>query len=51
MSEYIPKIPVEDLVHIKFMDPDPDNRDREGREMKQQFGWLGKNIQELKVIQ
>ena len=37
MSEYIPKIPVEDLVHITFINPDPDNRDREGREMKNQL--------------
>ena len=37
MGEYIPRIPVEDLVHITFMNPDPDNRDREGREMKLQL--------------
>ena len=37
MSEYIPKIPVEDLVHITFINPDPDNRDREGRELKKQL--------------
>jgi hypothetical protein len=43
MSEYIPKIPVEDLVHITFMDPDPDNRDREGREMKRDLMTALKN--------
>ena len=37
MSEYIPQIPVEDLVHIKFMNPDPDDRDREGRELKKRL--------------
>lgn len=37
MGEYIPRIPVEDLVHINFMNPDPDDRDREGREMKLQL--------------
>ena len=37
MGEYIPRIPVEDLVHITFMNPDPDDRDSEGREMKQQL--------------
>ena len=37
MSEYIPKIPVEDLVYINFMNPDPDDRDREGRELKKRL--------------
>ena len=43
MEEYIPRIPVEDLVHITFLNPDPDNRDREGSEMKRELMTALKN--------
>ena len=54
MGEYIPRIPVEDLVHITFMNPDPDNRDREGIEMKRDLMTALKdgniNKQKYKII-
>ena len=37
MEEYIPKIPLEDLVHINFINPDPDNRDREGTALRKEL--------------
>ena len=35
--KYIPRVPVTDLVHIEFMNPDPDERDREGSELRKQL--------------
>ena len=37
MGEYIPRIPTEDLVHIEFVNPDPDERDREGIELRKEL--------------
>ena len=37
MEKYIPRIPTEDLVHIEIVNPDPDEREREGIELRKEL--------------